>query len=147
MSLRFQSLITAFLLLMSAACSLESKTCEYMATDSIVNGAPDTIRVFMGSDEAGKKEPAFTSSDQTDINWLKNLIASKDNRWKIDALGVPVGVYSIVFYKEDTRLASVSIGPRFLVAQGCNYFASTSITNGEEQRIVEITGISVKANL
>ncbi len=123
-----------------SACSLVSEQCDVMTTDNLAEQNPDGFRVFKNTD--GRELNSLKeSSDRSEIAALLQVIKNADGKWRIDAAGVPVGQFRVVFYKTGERINSISFGKEIIIAQGCGYFAAASIPTSDQAKLLKVTGI------
>jgi len=132
--------VAVIFVLLGLSTSACSKRCDYMTTDGLAAGRPDEFRVFDNTD-GREQRPLKQSMDTTEIEALIAIVENAHGKWRIDTFGVPVGQYRVVFYVEGNQLVSFSFGNRFIVAQGCNYFAAANIPANDDKTLTEITGV------
>ncbi len=136
-----RAFVALSLFVVSSGCdSLSGETCEQMHFATIDAENVTDVRLHKtNSSETVENEITRLTDNGSILNVL--VFLKSRTKWRASPFGVPVGRYRVVFWGDDERLGSVSIGEEFLVGQGCGYFFSSDASSDEIKEFARMLGV------
>lgn len=126
---------------LSSCDMLQDGECDAMGFEWLAEQQISAIKIHDSRHDSLEEEPLAVIEDAGQIADITDFIIDKNEHWYAPWAGVPVGQLRVVFWSEDDRIHSFSVGEEFVVAQGCGYFFIHEISKAEQADLLSILGI------
>lgn len=129
-----RTITLALCIISLASCEMSTRQCVDMKFGRLKQA--DRIDI---TDNLNRRIRVITDKEQ--IGQFVAFAQAHDTGWGTPWDGTPIAMIGAQFFAGEKFIGNLDVGSNFLVAQGCGYFQSRSVSHRDRKVIMDLFGV------